>query len=680
MLRTFRRGAPWATLFVVASLTLSDLPAQEKFSTPPLVKLPTASERPRGEGPAKFVDAAKGDDQADGSEAKPWRTIMRALADLKAGETLYLRGGVYFENVRCAVSGKPDAPIVIRSYPGELATIDGSYSEFELNPAASWESVEGTKDEYRSTKTYGNIRYAMGSFGDSFVGLNTYYHRIDLTAEGEEWVTIDNPAPPTPIKGRAKPDILPVYCGPGLWYDPDSKRIHARLAHTHLANRPNYTGPTDPRQVPLIVTPSYSIPLHLEGSNHVRVQDLCIRGGGHDTVLLEQCNDIQFDNLTVWCGADGIRAIGLRDFKLTHSGIYGNVPPWTFRTDTSLRARPGSGTRDVTRLNTHAMLVPGAQRESDVYAFPQNDNWEIAYNTFADGHDGVYLGGLNLRFHHNLIERTQDDGIYLSPMYASYSQAPYEIHVYQNVLRDCLTALAFGGPEQRNTDRVFIYRNLLQLNTQVATGRPTLKGELCRLTSSNPMGDHGSPPWSAMWIYHNTVHTLDAGRNAECNMTGATTVVERPRHFVNNLLTTGYRPLAGTNHAALSAETAAKPPRAPLVVVPAPGLGLSDGNLYWFAQVDPTLQEAIFAKYRKSPEFAESSKAYEGGFTSRSLTADPKLDERDVPKAGSPAIDAGAPIPAEWPDPLREQDAGRPDIGALPVGGTPLEVGRYAKP
>jgi hypothetical protein len=32
----------------------------------------------------------------------------------------------------------------------------------------------------------------------------------------------------------------------------------------------------------------------------------------------------------------------------------------------------------------------------------------------------------------------------------------------------------------------------------------------------------------------------------------------------------------------------------------------------------------------------------------------------------SPAIDAGLPIPAEWPDPLRGADPGRPDLGALP--------------
>lgn len=680
-MRQFTYSTVRFTVFcgLVAGVVDLDTSQAAEFSTPPLVRLPEPANRPRGTGPAKFVDANSGDDAAAGTEAKPWRTIGRALAGIAPGDTLYLRGGVFYENVRLAVSGLADAPITIRSFPGELATIDAGYAEFARNPADAWEPVAASPDEYRSTRTYGNIRYALGSFGDSFVGLNTYYHPQDLRATSEIWVEKQRPVDSDP-KVRVKPDIEPVYCGPGLWYDPATSRIHVRLAHTHLANRPNYQGPTDPRQVPLIVTPAHAIPLRLDGANHVRLQDLVLRGGGHDTVVCEQCDDVKFENLTVWCGANGIRGYGLRHFQMTRCGVYGNVPPWTFRTDTSLRARPGSGTRDITRLNTHAMLVPSAMRENDVYAFPQNDEWDISYCTFAGGHDGVYLGGLNLRFHHNLIEGVQDDGIYLSPMYASYSLAPFEIHLYQNVVRDCLTALAFGGPETRNSDRVFIYRNLFALNGLVPTGRPAEAGAFCRLTSGKPMGDHGGPPWSAMSIYHNTFHMLETGRSAEQSLTNAA-VPERPRLLINNLITTGYRPFAGTRAEAGDwVADNGKPPRAPAVMVPAVGTGMSDGNLYWVAGVSPQQGSAIFDKYRKSPEFAASAKVYEGGFTSRSLFADPQLDDRDVPRPGSPTIDAGAPVPTQWADPLRELDQVRPDIGALPAGASPMEVGRYAKP
>jgi hypothetical protein len=48
-------------------------------------------------------------------------------------------------------------------------------------------------------------------------------------------------------------------------------------------------------------------------------------------------------------------------------------------------------------------------------------------------------------------------------------------------------------------------------------------------------------------------------------------------------------------------------------------------------------------------------------------------------QAGSPAIDAGLPIPAEWPDPLRESGDAKPDSGALPHGTEAWGVGVHGR-
>jgi hypothetical protein len=77
------------------------------------------------DGPAKFVDANRGADANDGSKDAPWRSINHAIAQIAAGETLYLRGGTYYEHVYLGRVGREDAPITIRSYPGEIAIIDG---------------------------------------------------------------------------------------------------------------------------------------------------------------------------------------------------------------------------------------------------------------------------------------------------------------------------------------------------------------------------------------------------------------------------------------------------------------------------------------------------------------------------------------------------------------------------
>jgi hypothetical protein len=82
--------------------------------------------------------------------------------------------------------------------------------------------------------------------------------------------------------------------------------------------------------------------------------------------------------------------------------------------------------------------------------------------------------------------------------------------------------------------------------------------------------------------------------------------------------------------------------------------------------------------------FKLSKERYEPGWTTQDRVADPKFvrlaAERKTPAdlrldAASPAINSGLPLPADWPDPLREADAGAPDIGALPHGAAPWKVG-----
>src|SRR4051794_9397114 len=85
-------------LLIAGILRASGAPAYQ--SHPPQRPLPVALQQPLRAEPAFFVDGAKGDDSADGSMAKPWKTIQHGAERLKPGDTLYLRGGVYYEKVR----------------------------------------------------------------------------------------------------------------------------------------------------------------------------------------------------------------------------------------------------------------------------------------------------------------------------------------------------------------------------------------------------------------------------------------------------------------------------------------------------------------------------------------------------------------------------------------------------
>jgi len=97
----------------------------------------------------------------------------------------------------------------------------------------------------------------------------------------------------------------------------------------------------------------------------------------------------------------------------------------------------------------------------------------------------------------------------------------------------------------------------------------------------------------------------------------------------------------------------------------------------WSVQDGPKLDRDVFAKFRASKLFDESKQHYEAGWTTHDRVMDPKFfrlatdgsKPTDVRlRPDSPAIGSGRPIPAEWPDPLRNAAQALPDIGALPIG------------
>ena len=84
---------------------------------------PTAA--PYG-GVARYVSTS-GSDGGSGTIGSPWKTIQYAMTHANAGDTVYIRGGVYGDPVTTnGVHGTQAHPIEVRSYPGEWAVIDGT--------------------------------------------------------------------------------------------------------------------------------------------------------------------------------------------------------------------------------------------------------------------------------------------------------------------------------------------------------------------------------------------------------------------------------------------------------------------------------------------------------------------------------------------------------------------------
>jgi parallel beta-helix repeat protein len=76
--------------------------------------------------PCTNYASPSGSDSASGSEGNPFRSAQRLVDSLDPGEVGCLRAGAY-DGVDIRRGGQPGAPITLRSYPGERATVTGRF-------------------------------------------------------------------------------------------------------------------------------------------------------------------------------------------------------------------------------------------------------------------------------------------------------------------------------------------------------------------------------------------------------------------------------------------------------------------------------------------------------------------------------------------------------------------------
>lgn len=678
-------GRAAAGLLAATLLTLNAVAADAPkiVSHPPMRPLPVASDRPMGTGPALYVDGVRGNDAAAGSQDAPWKTINAALPKLKPGDTLYLRGGVYYEHVKGTLVGEARKPITVRAYPGEMVVVDGGLREFSENAATAWEPCpNGVKDEYQSTKTYptdtnrADATNTWGVFGDSMIPLQGYRLRSDMQSDSMFWERLGEEAPKNAKAGKVNNEMK-VYCGPGIWYNPETKRIHARLAHTNLEGlmEDNYRGETDPRKVPLVVALRGEAVMEFEKSQHMALQDIVLRGAVTSCLVIDGCRDVSAEGITALGGGRVVAVRFTQGFRMKDSAVRGPAAPWTFRSSLKYRA-----------VEAQLFAASGWHPQD-------NADFELAYCEFTDSVDGVFIGNVaGVKLHHCVLDNISDDGIFLTAGTSFDGRTPGgSIQIYQNHFSRILTNFAFGVGHGRQ-------KTIQEIPVLGKDGKPALDKDgkpqvievkqvgagvwVCRnvfdfrrwvpyfpaknadapqdLTQyGRPNGDHGSPTWEPMWIYNNLFVTMDqAWRGYYGAGLGMGAQYGTKRRIFNNIFVQA-RGLPGFTFVDPKMDLQA------------------DWNLFWSEAEGPGTKDDVFAKFRGSRVFTASKERYEPGWTANDRFADPKLTQFNADwrkpvdftlQAGSPAYDAGMDTPTEWPDPLRGQDKGKPDIGPLPEG------------
>jgi hypothetical protein len=669
-----RRGNAWLTVVVgfclamAAELQVSftraaDTPAFR--SHPPTRPMPTAIDQPQVTGPKLFVDAARGNDTNAGTMQAPWKSLAHALRRLKPGDTLCLRGGTYHEKVSLTRSGTAEAPITIASYPGELAVIDGGLREFLDNPATAWEPYpDGAPGEFVSTRTYPNADdrkvphqfvpaawepmwgieeerpIALGHFADSMLPLHGYRTAADLRATNEFWLRVK--------KGEPAPGI---YAGPGLWFNRETGRIHVRLAHNQLAGLGDraYRGETDPRKLPLVVAVGFGDDvLRINGIRHVRLQGLVLRGAtGSPLLHIYGSENVELDHLTVFGGFPGLLVSASKNVRVTHSAFRGLAAPWTSRAHMKYR-----GTA------SYQIILQDQQ--------PVNENVEFAWCEFTDGHDFAFVRFVkNIQFHHNFVDNFNDDGLECGSKLRSHT-----LFIYQNRIARCLLPLTQHEIDKDESPLdhdpkagVFVFRNVIDLRGGTYSSPPVeadATGDFLR-REGHLLADHGSPIYPVLRFYHNTVlRRTPIFRDMYLFGLGAQGLKHTERDVFNNILVQ-WEKVPGMNFAGMKQAENLR----------------EGGNLIWGVTDGPAVKGDVFAKFRASSLFKESQKRYAPGWTTHDRLADPRfvrlpLDESQLAdlrlQSDSPAVDAGQKLPADWPDPLRGEDQGDPDIGVLPLG------------
>lgn len=655
----------WFGVVVGFTLLTAATHAAEFVTHAPTRPLPTANQRPLDDGPHYYVDPRHGDDQAAGSAAKPWRSVQRGVQTLQPGDTLVLRGGTYYEHVSLRLTGTVGKPITLRAHPGEIAIVDGGLREFYESPQTSWEPCpNGAVGEYWSTKPYPGLSddpirtNLLGNFGDSLVPLHGYRFRTDLTSDNPYWN----------ISSKVE-DSGAVYTGPGLWYDTKSHRIHCRLAHTKLPGlgEMNYRGETDPRKLPLVVAHGADrSPLALTECRNIRLQDLVVRGARGPTVAIHECTNITLDGLTIYGGSTCVRVKNTARLVATHTACRGLAAPWTFRGSLKYRA-------------IESQLFSASSWDPSGH---DNVDFELSHCEFTDSVDGVFVGQVRgLKFHHNLVENVSDDAMFLTAA-TGFDGSTHggDVQIYQNRFARNLTCFAFGVGHGRqkvlDVGRqtgvgAWIYRNVFDFRQPVMYRWPSGPNDVQELDSLGRIaGDHGSPIWEPMWIYHNTILAGDTPRYdyGTGGMVGGIGKSGQ-RRVLNNIFaqklgTPGQTlPPAGTNF-------------------------VGDGNLFWSYELGESLAPTFLSKLRANKGIADSKQLYPAGWATHDQYADPKFNTFAVDhRAGvdlrlsdtSPALDKGVALDEQWPDPLRAADVKQPDLGAVPCGIEPWRVGVYGR-
>ncbi|MFN2385473.1 MAG: right-handed parallel beta-helix repeat-containing protein [Thermoanaerobaculia bacterium] len=215
---------------------------------------------------AEFHVSPTGRPAGDGSAQNPWdlRTALAHPASVRPGDTIWLRGGTYPGSYQSVLRGTSGAPIKVRQYPGERATLQGN----EPRDVATL-TVRGGHAWYMGfeiTNTASRRSFGPGSsaepFGDGLLTLGDHLKLINLVIhDNSQGVQFTSRSPDSELYG-----CLIYYNG----------TVGTDRGHGHAIYTQNETGAK--RIVDNLIFMGFAGGMHIYGSSVAHLNNFEVRG------------------------------------------------------------------------------------------------------------------------------------------------------------------------------------------------------------------------------------------------------------------------------------------------------------------------------------------------------------------------------------------------------------------
>ena len=157
-------------------------------------------------GAAQYCVTPDGSDADPGTIEQPWKTLTMANRTVEPGDTVYVRGGVYREQLRPERSGEPgkyityravvgETPVITDFYPGNQAAIDlttrsyiridgihvdGRHLKYPADPAKKptvWRWVWMAKGAHHNIVQNCNFRFA-DSWDGFLIEADAHHNKV----------------------------------------------------------------------------------------------------------------------------------------------------------------------------------------------------------------------------------------------------------------------------------------------------------------------------------------------------------------------------------------------------------------------------------------------------------------------------------------------------------------------